>query len=372
MKLSATQPNLKQGLTIVGRAVGNTATLPILGNILLETSGGRLRLTATDLEVGVVTWVGAKVETDGSTTVPARTIVDFVNANSDETISLNSENNKLQISSHSHQAEIPGISASDYPTIPVVENGTNITVPADIFLHGLRAVMVAAALDEARPALAGVSLQVVDKQLRLAATDSFRLAEFIIDLPTEVADWSIILPARAVAEVVRILSILKDVGEVTLVSSSTQAHIKMGDTEIVSRLIEATYPDYRKVIPTTFVTELVLNSPQLQNALKMATIFTTTAANNIHLSVKEQAVTIKSAASQFGQDTSALDAEVMHHSDETTLDITFNVRYLADAVAAAGGSKVVLKLSGPLTPAVLVNPDLPPYHHIVMPIRVGQ
>ena len=356
----------------MGRAVGNTATLPILGNILLETTGGRLRLTATDLEVGVVTWVGAKVETDGSITVPARTIVDFVNANSDETISLSSENEKLRMTSASHQAEIPGLAATEYPTIPSVENGTSITVPADIFLHGLRAVMVAAALDEARPALAGVSLQVLEKQLRLAATDSFRLAEFIIDLPTETPAWSIIIPARAVAEVVRILSILKDVAEVTLVASPTQVHIKMGDTEIVSRLIEATYPDYRKVIPSTFVTELVLNSPQLQNALRMATIFTTTAANNVHLHVEDQTVLLKSAASQFGQDTSALETEVMHHSDVTTIDITFNARYLTDAVVAAGGGKVVLKLSGPLTPAVLVNPDLPPYHHIVMPIRVGQ
>lgn len=372
MKLSATQPNLRQGLTIVGRAVGNTATLPILGNVLLETTGGRLRLTATDLEVGVVTWVGAKVETDGALTVPARTMVDFVNANTDETIALTSENDRLRLVSRSHQAEIPGLAATEYPSIPAVEEGTAITVPADIFLHGLRAVMVAAALDEARPALAGVSLQVVEKQLRLAATDSFRLAEFIIDLPTEVPNWSIILPARAVAEVVRILSILKDVAEVSLLSSPTQVHIKMGDTEIVSRLIEATYPDYRKVIPTTFVTELVLNSAQIQNALRMATIFTTTAANNVHLHVEEQTALLKSAASQFGQDTSALDAEVMHHGSDTTLDITFNARYLMDAVVAAGGSKVVLKLSGALTPAILVNPDLPPYHHIVMPIRVGQ
>lgn len=372
MKLSATQPNLRQGLSIVGRAVGNTATLPILGNILFETSGGRLRLSATDLEVGVVTWVGAKVETDGAITVPARTITEFVNANTDETIALQSEGDALHVASQSHKAEIPGMSATEHPTIPGVEGGEQITVPADIFLRGLRAVMVAAALDEARPALAGVSLQVVEKQLRLAATDSFRLAEFIIDLPSEVSQWSIILPSRAVAEVVRILGILKDVGEVTLVASPTQVHIKLGDTEIVSRLIEATYPEYRKVIPTTFVTELVLDVAQMQNALKMASIFTASAANNIHLHVADQTALLKSAASQFGQDTSALTAEIMHHTDNTTIDVTFNTRYLGDAVAAAGGSKIVLKLSGALTPAIVVNPDLPPYHHIVMPIRVGQ
>lgn len=372
MKLSATQPNLRQGLAIVSRAVGNTVTLPVLGNILFETTQGRLRLSATDLEIGVVTWVGAKVESDGAVTVPARTMVDFVSANTDDTISLSTEQDKMTVSSAAHRAEIPGVSAADYPNIPSVEDGTTIKVPADIFLNGLKAVMVAAALDEARPALAGVALQVVDKQLRLAATDSFRLAEFIIDLPTEVPNWSIIIPARAIAELVRILGILKDVGEVTLVSSPTQIHIKMGDTELVSRLIESTYPDYRKVIPTTFVTELVLNTGQFLNSLRMATIFTSAQANNIHLSVDNDAVLLKSAASQFGQDTSAIDAEVMHHTEEKKIDVVFNARYLTDAVNAAGGSKVVLKLSGALSPAVVVNPDIPPYHHIVMPIRVGQ
>lgn len=372
MKLSATQTNLQQGLGIVSRVVGNASTLPVLGNILFETEKGRLRLSATDLEIGVTTWVGAKVETDGSITVPARTIVDFVNTNTDEAISLASERDKLTVLSVSFKAEIPGISASEYPSIPVIEQGKSVVINRQDLLASLKSVIVAAAVDEARPALAGVLIKGNDtKQLSIAATDSFRLAEYVIDLEQEVIGLEIIIPQRAVHELVRILGVVGEVDTIQVMVSNNQVHFKMGDTELVTRLIEASYPDYKKVIPSSFVTEIVVSTEEIANALRMASIFTTNQANNVHLKIDEQEVRLTSVASQYGQEVTVLEGEVMHHSDQKSIDIAFNTRYLLDAVNAASGSKIVIKFSGPTSPAVVVNPDIPKYQHIVMPIRVG-
>lgn len=372
MKLSATKQNLSQGFSIVGRATGNAATLPILANVLLETEKGRLRLSATDLEIGVITYVGAKVETDGAVTVPARTIVDFVNTNTDETITLNTDQEKLTALSASFKAEIPGIAATEYPSIPVIENGQTISISSADLLTSLKSVTVAAAVDEARPALAGVLLKGNEtKQLSVVATDSFRLAEYVIDLSEEVTGLNIIVPTRAVHELVRILGVTGEQGLVTIVASNNQVYFKLGDTELVTRLIEASYPEYKKVMPSSFVTEVVVASEEIANALRMAAIFTTNSANNIHLKVEEQEVRLTTVASQYGQEVTALNAEVMHHSEEKSLDIAFNTRYLLDAVNAAAGSKIVIKFSGPASPAVVINPDLPTYQHIVMPIRVN-
>lgn len=372
MKLSATQSNLQQGLSIVSRVVGNASTLPILANILFETEKGRLKLSATDLEIGVTTWVGAKVETDGSVTVPARTIVDFINTNTDEAVSLSSERDKMTVLSASFKADIPGISASEYPSIPVIEQGKSLVMGRQELLISLKSVIVAAAVDDARPALAGVLIKGNEtKQLAIVATDSFRLSEYVVDLEQEVNELEIIIPQRAVHELVRILGAIAEVNKIQIMVSNNQVHFKMGDTEMVTRLIEAKYPDYKKVIPDSFVTEIVVSNEEIANALRMASIFTTNQANNVHLKINDQEVRLTSVASQFGQEVTVLEGEVMHHTEDKTLDIAFNTRYLLDAVNATAGSKIIIKFSGSTSPAVVVNPDIPKYQHIVMPIRVG-
>ena len=370
MELSATQKKLRRGLAIVSRAVGNASTLPILANILFETEKGRLRLSATDLEIGVTTWVGCKVETDGAVTIPARTVVDFVNSITDETLAFTTEGEAVKLASATFEAKIPGLAATEYPTIPTLESGSTLSIPIEHFSRSLKGCVAAAALDDARPALAGVALQIHDGQIFFAATDSFRLAEYVTPLKEETAEVSCIIPSRAVHELNRIIGQVEDVSQVMIVVTNNQISFTMGETQLVTRLIEASYPDYRKVIPTNFQSEVVVESTDILNALRVASIFTTAQANNVHLVVDEQTVQLKSVASSYGQQQSSIPAEVMHHGDDKKLDVVFNARYLQDAVNAAAGKKVILKLSGVVTPAVITNPDLPEYRHIVMPIRV--
>jgi len=327
-------------------------------------------LSATDLEIGVITWVGAKVEVDGSTTVPARTLVEFVNNNNDETISFKTDKEKIIALSESFKAEIPGIAATEYPSIPSIEKGTSFSLSKNELLTALSVVVVATAVDEARPALAGVYLKGKNNSINIAATDSFRLAEYILETNDLNGELEVIIPSRAVHEAVRIMS-AEDIDVVQFVASNNQVQITVGDSIIVTRLIEATFPEYTKVIPTDFVTEVVLDSANIANALRMASVFTTNQANNVHIKIEDQNVRLTSVASQYGQEVSALDAEVMHNTNEKTLDIAFNTRYLLDAVNAAAGSKIIIKFAGPTAPAVVANPDMPSYQHIVMPIRVS-
>jgi len=370
MKLSATQKNLAKGLSLVARAVGNASTLPVLANVLMETEKGRLRLSATDLEIGVITLVGSKVEVDGSVTVPARTLVEFVNNNSDETISFKTENESLTALSESFKAVIPGIAASEYPSIPSIDQGNSFSINREDFLEALSSVVVATAVDEARPALAGVYIKAKGNTIAVAATDSFRLAEYVLETDEISGELEIIIPSRAVHEVVRILA-AEDIDKITFVASNNQAQITVGDSILVTRLIEATFPEYTKVIPSDFVSEAVVNSSEIASALRMASIFTTNQANNVHIKIEDQNVRLSSVASQYGQEVSALDAEVMHKTDNKNLDIAFNTRYLLDSVNAASGSKIIIKFAGPTSPAVVANPDIPNYQHIVMPIRVS-
>lgn len=370
MKLSATQQNLRHGLSLVSRAVGNAATLPVLSHVLLETDRGRLRLSATDLEMGVITYVGAKVETDGSVTVPARTFTDFVTNNTDDRLSLSTNENTLVVVSNSFKAEIPGIAATEYPTIPFIKNGISFMVAKEELLRALKSVVIACALDEARPALAGVLWRGGEKMLQLAATDSFRLAEYIIGLPETPEGLNVIVPARAVNEIIRVLS-AENFDQVQVVVSSNQIQLTTGDTTLVSRLIEASFPEYAKIIPSNFVTELVVSAAEMSNALRVATIFSSAQANNVQLNINDQEVQLQSVASTYGQEVSAINAEVVHHGENKNLTITFNARYLNDVMNAAGPGKVIIKCSGVTSPAVVVNPDLPTYQHIIMPIRVG-
>lgn len=370
MKLSATQPNLRHGLGLVSRVVGNAATLPVLAHVLLETDRGRLRLSATDLELGIITYVGAKVETDGAITVPARTFTDFINSNTDERLNISTNQNSLTIISDSYKADIPGIAATEYPTIPTIEKGISFVVNRDELIRALKAVVIACALDEARPALAGVLWRGGDKMLQLAATDSFRLAEYIIALPMTPEGLNVIVPARAINEFIRVIS-AENFDQVQVVINNNQIQLTIGDTTIISRLIEASFPEYAKIIPQTFVTDLVVNASEMSNALKVATVFSSAQANNVQLTIEDQTVRLQSVASQYGQEVSAVNAEVMHHTEEKKLDITFNARYLNDVMTVAGPGKVIIKCSGATKPAVVVNPDLPNYQHIVMPIRVG-
>lgn len=367
MKVSCTQENLNRGLGIVSHMVGTRTTLPVLNNILLKTEKGRLKLSATDLEIGISTWIGGKVLKDGAVTCPARLISEFTTTNTDKTINLELRDSTLNISSDHFKANIKGIEASEFPLIPEVKAGVTIEMPARSFKEAILQTVIACAIDETRPVLAGIYIVLANDKMKLVATDSYRLAEKTIQINKNSDGAKFIIPARTMAEVARLIDdtlekIIINVGE-------NQVEFKLGPTEIVSRLIEGSFPDYEQIIPKNIKTKVELNTNQFANAIKMASFFARETANNIKLKVtKPKNIQVLAVSPQVGDNVS--DIEANFEGDES--EIAFNAKFILDCLQIINTEKVDLELSGSLAPGVIRPAKDKNYLYIIMPLRMEE
>jgi len=362
MKLQVTQENLNKALSTVARVANARGTLPVLANVLIKTVNGRLSIAATNLDIAITHYIGAKVSDEGSITVPARLMQDFVNSLPAAVIDLDLDDFRLNIATDQYQSVINGVSAEEFPVMPAIENGTSWTVPGPILKKSLQQVVMAASNDEARPVLTGILLHTNDGKLYMAATDSYRLAEKELGEHSE--DISLLVPVTAMQDVLRIVSDFE--GDVTISNDEQQILFQVGDVELVARLIEGRYPDYRKLIPQDFATKATLKRADLLNVTKVSSLFARESAGSITINVDEttQSLSIRSVASQLGENTAKAEAKVMG-----TGSITLNSRYLLDALHALSGDDVLFAFNGKLEPTVIRDPAAADYTHIVMPLK---
>ncbi len=362
MKLQVTQENLNKALGTVARVANARGTLPVLANVLIKTVNNRLSVAATNLDIAITHYIGAKVTEDGAITAPARLMQDFVSSLPAGVIDLGLEDYKLNIATEQYQSVINGVSAEEFPVMPAITEGKKWSVPASVLKKSLQQVVIAASTDEARPVLTGVYLHTSDGKLYMAATDSYRLAEK--ELIATAEDINLLVPVSAMQDLLRILSDAED--DVQVTSDEQQVLFQVGDVELVARLIEGKYPDYRKLIPARFAVTANLKRADLLNATKVSSLFARESAGSITLNVDEgtQELSIRSIASQLGENTANADAKVTG-----TGSITLNSRYLLDALHALGGDEVSFCFNGKLEPSVLKDPAAGDYVHIIMPLK---
>lgn len=362
MKLQVTQENLNKALGTVARVANTRGTLPVLANVLIKTVNNRLSISATNLDIAITHYIGAKVSEDGSITTPARLMQDFVGSLPSGVIDLTLDEHKLHISTDQYQSVINGVSAEEFPVMPAIEGGTNWTIPAPILKKSLQQVVMAASSDEARPVLTGVLLHSKDGRLYMASTDSYRLAEKQLGDHSEPLD--LLVPVSAMQDVLRIVSDYE--GDVSITSDEQQILFRVGDVELVARLIEGKYPDYQKLIPADFAVTATLKRADLLNVTKVSSLFARESAGSITIHVDEgtQNVSIRSIASQLGENTATADAKVTGVGD-----ITLNSRYLLDALHALVGDEVVFSFNGKLEPTLIRDSAAPDYVHIIMPLK---
>lgn len=362
MKLQVTQENLTKALSSVARVANSRGTLPILSNVLLKTVEGRLSIAATNLDIAITHFIGSKVAEEGAITVPARLMQDFVGSLPAGVIDLKLDDNKLKITADKYQSTINGVSAEDYPVMPAIEAGVTWKVPGKELRTALQQVVVAASSDEARPVLTGVLWQTVDGKLCLAATDSYRLAERILTPVTE--EISLLIPATAIHDLLRILSDFDD--SVFVTHDDQQVLFRVGDVELVTRLIEGKYPDYRKLIPSSFKSTATLKKADLVNITKVSSLFARESAGSVTIAFDEagQQVSIRSIASQIGENTAGANAKV---AGEGT--ITLNSRYILDALHVIPGEEITFSFNGKLEPTLLKDPKSDDYIHVIMPLK---
>ncbi len=362
MKLQVTQENLNKALSTVSRVANSRNTLPILANVLIKTVKNRLGVAATNLDIAITHQIGSKVSKEGAITVPARLMQEFINTLPPGVINLSVEENKLHISTEKYESTINGVAAEEFPVMPAISEGQNWSMPASELKKALQQVLFAASNDEARPVLTGVLVHSSDGKRYMVATDSYRLAEKSLSKAT--GDTPLLLPASALQDLLRILGETDEPVEVLY--DEQQVRFQVGDVELVTRLIDGNYPDYKKLIPASFNTTATMKRADLVNITKVSSLFARESAGSvtIHVNEEDKTVSIRAIASQLGENTASADADVKGGGD-----ITLNSRYLLEALHAVTADEVSLCFNGKLEPCVLKANSDPTYLHLIMPLK---
>ena len=369
MKLSVMQENLARGLSVVSRAVSNRSTLPVLANVLLKTEDAGLKLTATNLEIGITYWVPGKIESDGATTVPAKLLTDLVNSlPAGDRVDLDLQaGDVLHLTCGRFETHIKGIDADEFPAIGAAGERPTTRIAQNVLRQALAETAFAAASDEARPILTGVLARFEGDQLTLAAADNYRIAVKTIPILDAVPETSVVIPARALNELARILADVDEPVEVVLAGGRNQILFHLDGIDLVSRLIDGQFPNYQQVVPQSHTTRAVLDREELLRAVRPAALIAHESANIVKLQVSadgESGITV-SANAEVGDHVGQVEAAV--EGDGTT--IAFNARYLADVLTNVAADQFALELNGPLSPGVFKPIGDDRYIHVVMPVR---
>jgi DNA polymerase III subunit beta len=382
MKVTCTQENFARAISYLERVVGKQTTLPILSNFLIETEKGRLKVSATNLEIGVIVSVGAKVEKEGRITVPAKILSNFIyNLPSGDILDLEEENQHLKVVSTGYQIRIKGMDGKDFPIIPQYKKEYQCVLPAQDLKNALSRVLFCVSVNEARLELTGACISFSEDMLRIAATDSFRLAEESVVLSEKKADLggflvenqSLIIPNSVLNELIRVIT--PESVEVKVALEENQIFFNVDGVEIISRVINGKYPDYHQIIPKEFSLQVIFNKQELQRAVKIAGALSSYSSGEIALVFdgENKTCTFLSRSQEIGENKTVLSVGYVR-GGETPLTIVFNPRYVLEGINALSSEKVLFCANNATTPAALrmVDTEEKPddhYLYIMMPIR---
>jgi len=373
MKLSCLQENLNRGLGIVGKAVATRTTLPITNNVLIATDQSRLKLVATNLEMAISCWIGAKVEEEGAITVPARLLIEFINSLPSEKvdISLSPKTKTLELKCARFEARISGVDAKDFPPIPRVDEGITTEVEVEALRQGITQVVFAAATEESRPVLTGVDTEFDGDLLTLAAADGFRLAVYKLPIATPVSQKTeVIIPARTLAELNRLVAEQEEAVKITVNPNKSQVLFRLKDIELVSQLVQGTFPQYAQLIPQSYNTRVVVTVAEFLRATKTAAIFARDGSGIVRLVIAPGVeltpgkVTISARSEEIGDDVGEIDATV----EGEEAKIAFNGKYLTDVLSVLNEAQVALETTNPSSPGVIRPVGVDNYLHVIMPM----
>jgi len=374
MKVQVLQENFQRGLAIVSRAVPSQTSLPIAANVLVGTDGGRLKLSATDLDISISAWIGARVDSEGVTTIPARLLNDFVAQLPAETtdIELPDGERQVRIACARHEATINIMNADDFPVIESLTEGISIDSIAAELKHAIDRVEFAAASDDTRPVLTGVSFKTDGETLTLAAADGFRLAVADVALanaPTEALD--IIVPARALRELSRLMGDSDDAFVIRVNNEKTKILFGRPDFEIVAQLVQGTFPNYQQLIPSEWSTRTIIDADQFSRSARIAAVLARDGSGIVRVQITPEGddssgkLVLSARADEIGDNQNELEAQV----EGEAAQIAFNSRYLKDVLDALSGD-IALETTSPSSQGVFRSVNDDSYLHVVMPMFV--
>jgi len=366
MKFTVLQGDLEKGINIVSKAISARASLPVLSNVLIATDEGRLKLTATDLDKSITTWVGVKVDEEGAITVPAKIVADFVSNLPPTQIEGSLDSGILTLKSQKAEATFNGIDAAEFPMPHIGKGKVSVDIPSNSFQEALSEVSFSVANDESRPILTGVLLHFEKSKLTLVSVDGFRLSERVLFIEKEVKEpLDVVLPGRMLLEMSRILQSSKEVS-LSLLSDENVAVFEGGDVIATTRILDGNFPDYRKIIPEMSNVRVEVNQEDLFNAVKIANVFAKDAANVVKVQITPgEGLFLSSEAAEVGQNRTFVDAKV----EGGKMEILFDGRYLNDFLSNVKAGDLVIETEGALSPVVFKPVKRKDYLHIIMPRR---
>jgi DNA polymerase-3 subunit beta len=377
MKVTVLQENLARGLGTVSKAVSPRSTLPVLANILIASDEGRLRLSATNLEMGITCWIAARIEEEGSTTVPARTFSDLVATLPGDQVllKLDTQTQTLNVRGGTSTNDIKCIDAQEFPPMPVPDFDGAVQINVGDFREMIHQVAFAASSDEARPVLMGVLVQVEKDKLTMAAADGFRLSvrKAVLSTPSP-APVSAIIPAQALKELARVATDSEEPIYMVMPKGRGQVVFRVKDVEVVSQLIDGTFPDFQQIIPRSYKSRTLVSTSSLLKACKQAEIFAREGSNVARLNIKTaqsemqpSEVEISATSEETGKNETIVEATV----DGSGLLIAFNVKFLREALEVIRTPNVALETSAPNAPGVVRPVGDEQFLHVIMPMHLG-
>ena len=375
MRISCLQENLSQGLSVVQRAVATRTPLPITQNVHLSTDNHRLKLAATNLEIAISTWVPGQVEEEGAITIPARLVTEFVNSLPQDPINIAMVQQPLglELSCGRFDAHINGQDANDFPPIPTVDTGIIGKISAAVLKDAITHVAFAAATEDSRPVLTGVKVEITGDDFTFAAADGFRLAVYEGKLLEPISeDISFLMPSRTLQEVNRLVGSQDTTIEFTVTPSKSQALFRLDNVEIVSQLVQGTFPNYTQLIPESFDTKAIVDQAAFLRATRTASIFARDGSGIVRLNTvgakdgSEGKLTISSRAEELGDNEGEIDAAVEGPESK----IAFNSKYLTEVLDVLGSGEIALETTTPSSPGVIHPLAKDGYVHVVMPMFV--
>jgi len=376
MKVSVLQENLAHGLSIVARAVSPRSTLPVLGNILITTDEGRLRLSGTNLELGITCWIGAKIEEEGSTTVPARTFTDLVNTLPSDHVSidLNVRTQTMNVRCGTSNTDIKCIDAQEFPPMPSPELDEGIQLNVADLKEMIQQVVFAASTDEARPILTGVLITVEDNLMTLASADGFRLSVRAAKLTSQITNpIKAVIPARALSELARISTDGKETVTMFMPPQSGRVIFRTENVELASQLIDGSFPDYEQIIPRSHETRTVLSTDAFLKACKQAEIFAREGSLIARVSItpgnelQPGTVEISGQSEETGSNQTVVDASI----EGPPILIAFNVRFMREVLDVIKTPNVALETTVSTSPGVIRPIGEKDFTHVIMPMHLG-
>ena len=373
MKFSLLQENINTALVNVSRFVSSKSQLPILNNILLSTDNGRLKLSATNLELGINYWVGAKIEQDGQITIPSKEITEFISYLSTGKIDFDvNENNLLKIISPKAESTFTTVPASDFPSLPSLDPETVFEIDISHFIQSIPQIAFAAAVDDTRPVLTAILCQFTTDSLSFVATDGFRLSIKTIKLVNPITfkndqeKVTFLIPSKSLIEITKLAKTTQKI-KIGLTTDGHQVIFVLDDLEIISRLIDGDFPDYQRLIPESFTTKIFINRDEFTQAVKIASVFARESANVVRFNIKnDSTIELTANAPQIGQNKATIEARI----EGEPLNIAFNYKFLSDFLSVCKGKEIILELNESFTPGLIHDQSDPQFIHIIMPVRL--